>query len=237
MHKLTNLFAIAVSGALAMACQGSLSDPGLSAGDELGADDVGSIAAELSACEQSCEDTYQDCFMSCGPDDPDVNPPCGDICYADKLACLDACEELDDDDGDGVINGSDNCRNTPNANQANCDGDAAGNACDDFNGTIRTIGSSRTLHTHYISLNNFCGYTNSPISGPFKQYDRRIETHKITTTKLRDYCDGTPDQQFQTIGYTDVTCDEEDPFSQSCSSAGARQAYPNGNPHNMCILP
>ena len=33
-------------------------------------------------------------------------------------------------DGDGVANSSDNCTCAPNGNQANCDGDAWGDACD-----------------------------------------------------------------------------------------------------------
>ena len=36
-----------------------------------------------------------------------------------------------DCDGDGVANESDNCPDIPNADQANCDGDDFGDACDD----------------------------------------------------------------------------------------------------------
>lgn len=35
-----------------------------------------------------------------------------------------------DPDGDGIVGGLDNCPNAPNSNQANADGDAAGDACD-----------------------------------------------------------------------------------------------------------
>lgn len=36
-----------------------------------------------------------------------------------------------DTDGDGVVDCQDNCPNAPNADQANCDGDAEGDVCDD----------------------------------------------------------------------------------------------------------
>lgn len=35
-----------------------------------------------------------------------------------------------DDDGDGIINGMDNCITTPNASQTDTDADELGNACD-----------------------------------------------------------------------------------------------------------
>lgn len=38
--------------------------------------------------------------------------------------------QLTDIDGDGIQDETDNCINTPNADQANADGDLAGNACD-----------------------------------------------------------------------------------------------------------
>ena len=47
-----------------------------------------------------------------------------------------------DADGDGVINGCDNCRDTANAAQTDSDGDGTGNVCDpDFDGDA-TIGLS-----------------------------------------------------------------------------------------------
>ena len=54
--------------------------------------------------------------------------------YADNQADQDldgigdACET--DTDGDGVVNGSDNCQQVAKDNQANNDGDARGDACD-----------------------------------------------------------------------------------------------------------
>ena len=43
---------------------------------------------------------------------------------------LTASKAIEDDDGDGVPNGTDNCPNVPNAGQEDTDGDGVGNACD-----------------------------------------------------------------------------------------------------------
>ena len=68
---------------------------------------------------------------------------CGFVCEA-GADCQEPCRQLgvwttcgqywgnpaNDLDGDGRPNSSDNCVCAPNANQANCDGDAWGDACD-----------------------------------------------------------------------------------------------------------
>jgi hypothetical protein len=46
------------------------------------------------------------------------------------------CVQIPDSDGDGVRDEHDNCRYTPNPNQANCDGDAMGDACDPENVSV-----------------------------------------------------------------------------------------------------
>lgn len=45
------------------------------------------------------------------------------------------------------MNGSDNCFETPNANQANCDGDAYGDACDSLNAIYQDATSEKTCWT------------------------------------------------------------------------------------------
>lgn len=46
-------------------------------------------------------------------------------------------------DGDGVVDTNDNCRCTANASQANCDGDAYGDACDfEADWTLISVGTS-----------------------------------------------------------------------------------------------
>ena len=64
---------------------------------------------------------------------------CGDGVCTFNESCsscpIDCGPCTSDSDGDGIPDNVDNCPNVANADQANCDGDAAGDACDNFNGT------------------------------------------------------------------------------------------------------
>lgn len=88
--------------------------------------DLRAITAQFSACETSCRQAYFSCVQSC----PDQQ--CQSYCNADHYDCRLGCPEADSD-GDGTDNGSDNCLETYNPSQANCDGDSFGDACDSLN--------------------------------------------------------------------------------------------------------
>lgn len=70
-----------------------------------------------------------------------TNTPCDTACLTspglEETTCGDygRCSGLQDPDNDGVLTQNDNCTYTYNPNQANCDGDSKGDACDNENGT------------------------------------------------------------------------------------------------------
>lgn len=94
------------------------------------------LSAKYSTCAFQCQKDYNDCVMGGG----------GSGCETALDHCLQNCSDYDSD-GDGVLNGSDNCITIPNANQADCDGDGYGDACDNENGTWQTIISEKTCWT------------------------------------------------------------------------------------------
>jgi hypothetical protein len=87
------------------------------------------------SCSPACRGGYECYFGVClpattdgGADDavvPDDGPPPDDVGEADFP------ETVLDTDGDGVVDLLDNCPSDPNPDQANCDGDGQGDACDD----------------------------------------------------------------------------------------------------------
>lgn len=82
------------------------------------------------------------CIRACpprrpgGPQPPAMSSSCWRTC---QCVCEDPCnpqpiESCEDDDGDGVSNGSDNCPDVSNDGQDDGDGDGVGDACDGSDG-------------------------------------------------------------------------------------------------------
>ena len=103
---------------------------------------------------------------------------CTGICHADTpcdIACLTMpgleeitcgeygrCQALADPDNDGVQSGQDNCDFTYNPNQANCDGDAKGDACDPENGTWVLDSTAERKYVGHVNGNGLgCDIWNS----------------------------------------------------------------------------
>lgn len=94
----------------------------------------------LDPCVTACRQAYFSCVQSC------YDSLCQSYCDLDHQSCLLNCPNFDSD-GDGVANGSDNCPETPNASQADCDGDYLGDACDSFSAVYRRVTSESTCMT------------------------------------------------------------------------------------------
>jgi len=90
----------------------------------------------LDPCIRGCLQDYLDCAKNGG----------GSGCEQQHYYCLLGCPNYDTD-GDGVVNGSDNCDTVPNANQANCDGDSWGDVCDSLNANYQNITGEQTCWT------------------------------------------------------------------------------------------
>lgn len=184
-------------------------DDAFEAPDMDGVESVDEIQQELTVtCQQQCLADFRACRRGCPP--PTQDDSCGSECSGDYNSCLEACA---DTDGDGVLDGSDNCPQVANANQANCDGDAQGNACDSLNGREVLQGTTRTLNSFYRDR-DFCG------QGVFSQtlWRRYIESQTVKRTYLRDYCDGTPDSTYTTQTPVQTACDVQYFPSRPCGS-------------------
>jgi hypothetical protein len=77
------------------------------------------VAPASAACVASCYAQYDECFRSCSQ--------CS--CQDDLNSCLEWCPYADWDD-DGFLDSNDNCPDNYNPNQADCDMDGLGDACD-----------------------------------------------------------------------------------------------------------
>lgn len=98
------------------------------AGPAEGGVDVSTEQQELviNTCRWRCTATAA-CSTTCQVED-------------EAMTCADygICANLDSD-GDGVLDATDNCDYTPNANQADCDGDGIGTACDSDNAVWQQV--------------------------------------------------------------------------------------------------
>ncbi len=94
--------------------------------------------------------------ISCRP-----TTPCDKWCGTDEFGGDMTCEDYGvctyDRDGDGLNDDVDNCKFIANANQADCDGDGIGTACDSDNAIWQPIGSNvcdtdKDWHAGYYSI-------------------------------------------------------------------------------------
>ena len=93
-----------------------------------------SFATAYADCPTGCLNSYNECSGSCSQ--------CN--CSQEYEWCLDSCQYVDTD-GDGLTDPNDNCPDAYNPNQANCDNDSVGDACDtqDNSWALIAIGTTK----------------------------------------------------------------------------------------------
>jgi hypothetical protein len=147
-----------------------------------------------SACTDICDDQYQVCN-----DDPF-------ICELILDECLDDCDNgnFPDQDGDGIPDQYDNCHTVSNRNQADCDGDGYGDACDSEPWTDVYIGRMEEYVTeHYIGL--VCGYAGFYEPETTYYYKYR-QFYAVGDRYLRTYCNGTTEEILINTGSATLDC-------------------------------
>jgi hypothetical protein len=104
------------------------------------------VPSARADCWSDCSQRLQECNSSCSQCD----------CYGEYNDCVNQCQYVDTD-SDGVLDVNDNCPDVANSNQADCDGDGIGTACDSVNGTYVASGSPSVCASDRD--NHFWGYT------------------------------------------------------------------------------
>lgn len=136
----------------------------------------------LDPCVQACRQDYFDCSRNDGSG-----------CEQQYDYCLLGCPNWDSD-GDGVLNGSDNCDTVPNANQANCDGDSRGDACDNLNANYQDVTGEQTcwtdkdLHFSYFTFEHHVEWLERDVSscGAPDRWKRRVRQDNDCTLNISD---------------------------------------------------
>ena len=134
--------------------------------------------------------------------DPNL-PPC-----ACALKGMDVCA---DPDGDGIPSLYDNCRFNYNPDQADCDGDGLGDACDSLN-EIVTTSVTHSLQPVQISTYWVCVGDSGE---PGTVYRIAEQTDRVTTTTTRTSCGPSGSGSQATVETRDV-------LVKSCYDAGSR---------------
>lgn len=77
-----------------------------------------------------------------------------------------------DRDGDGIIDGSDNCPDNSNPDQADSDGDGLGDACDEPEPQLEAIATIGAFAAHPVTADESLGTADADFPGPF---EKRVE--------------------------------------------------------------
>ncbi|GAB4181349.1 MAG: hypothetical protein Tsb002_01260 [Wenzhouxiangellaceae bacterium] len=147
-----------------------------------------------TTCTMDCAAQRQQCYAACtiGGGGPACRFQC-DVAYE---SCVGRCPN-EDSDNDGVVNSVDNCKFTPNSNQADCDGDGQGDACDSQNAIYQQVTAFKSclLKATGIYPNEFltniaaARYTDvSACNAPDEYYTLNAGYHQCSNQNTADCC-------------------------------------------------
>ena len=149
---------------------------------------VAETASDLTRaeCEAACQGDFSLCNQDC--------PNCAS-CRRVRELCLNRCAR-GDADGDGVFDDVDNCPLDWNTDQADCDGDGIGNACDPVNATYvvaipeRTCMTDKDDHVLYVTFEHKVEWLEHDVSacGAPDRWLRRIRDSKDCYNSTDEAC-------------------------------------------------
>jgi len=148
-------------------------------------------------CEDDCFQDRLDCYSAC----PDRT--CLSLCIAAYKHCIGSCGATQDDDGDGVTNGNDNCPNTANPGQADCDGDNVGDACDSNNWVNPTVISTTTTLDATYFLGSYCAEIFGFNANQVNEYQY---VYRTTETIQETNCVTSATRTTTNVTYTSIYC-------------------------------
>lgn len=179
---------------------------------------VGALGLGLTACaaqvgEPEVEEDVDTAEQAIGTDCDPKAPLCACVLKG-TTACMDP-------DGDGIFNLDDNCDYASNSNQADCDGDYIGDACDSLSATQTTTASwTPTSTIEGLGSGGYCWG-----SSLYRPGYRLYSVVDVTTTS---YCAGS--QAGQTVTTTSNQRYEWGPGPECYKYVGTCSANTNPPP-------